>query len=72
LLFFTNNFVLLLADGSENQYYLSFDMPLREHIEQRGLSIVRAQHVQYSRHGLQTRASQGVKNRLALARNNYL
>jgi hypothetical protein len=35
LLFFTNNFVLLLADGSENQYYLSFDMPLREHIEQR-------------------------------------
>jgi hypothetical protein len=27
---------LLLADGSENQYYLSFDMPLREHIEQRG------------------------------------
>jgi len=27
---------LLLAVGSENQYYLSFDMPLREHIEQRG------------------------------------
>jgi hypothetical protein len=45
LLFFTNIF-LFLAVSSENQFYLSFDMPLREHGEQRG-----------DGHGLQTRAS---------------
>jgi hypothetical protein len=37
LLFFINIF-LFLTVGSENQFNLSFDMPLREHIEQRGLS----------------------------------
>jgi hypothetical protein len=31
-----NNIFLFLAVGSENQIYLSFDMPLREHGDQRG------------------------------------
>jgi hypothetical protein len=35
---------LFLAVGSENQIYLSFDMPLREHGEQRGLQTRASKH----------------------------